>query len=264
MREKQLESLNNKLKRFSIKPIEDEQIKAFGFKAKLKQFLYQAKILFYKFARFSIVIVVLLFMTQSNGVLSALYCLFCLVFIYRENSILYNPCTEEEKKLDNVPKNLQQEKTTGLNKIKAYSRLLSHFLRLILFDLILQMIIQFPFELFIADAESWRKESNIWFKNFGLFKLYGDKTIEKSTESTYESILFKIFTFTFLLMVQAMMNSKDFEQNHSRQCDLISKDSEKIGLKLSQEFNRKRIYMSKLFNKSKKIFNCKGKSLRPR
>ena len=280
IREKQLEKLQKTLSTFQADDIQDEEADSFGFKAKLKQFLFYIKLLFYKFARFSIVIIVLLFITQSVGVLSALYCLFCLVFIFRENSILisdYSTNSHEsrpiEKSIQPMKKIILMNKKLGsrkktieepmeavtredLLKILSYARVLGYFIGLIAFDLTLQIVVQSPSSLFNKDQDDW-------YAAVGIFKLWKDDEGHdvQDNEDRYNNIMFKIFTFTILLAVHAMMSSEDFQISHQAQCKIIEKQSRKIALKMSHEFNRQRICMSTLFARSKKLFNYKLKKL---
>jgi Piezo non-specific cation channel, R-Ras-binding domain len=272
-REAQLEFLNEELEKL-IEP-ENEGLRSIphDFKSKLKFFLYDLKNLFYKFARFSIVIIVLLFTTQSEGLISCFYCIFCLIFIFKENSILLTPDKEKnQKKSKNIESSTPyaQENQTELKepllgtdsnenqrevpennsnqRINSYTRLLSGFLILILLDLTMQTIVQFTRN----NKDSSNATVTLWFECLGILDLTADNDGKNS-----DIINFKIYTFTILLMVQAMMYSQDFLDNHKNQCEKIKKESEEISKKMSEEFNNNRIRETKKFEKSKKKFAMK-------
>ena len=264
-----------------------------GFKAKVKMILYEIKLLFYKFARFSIVIIVLFFSSQNNGVLSLLYVLFCLVFLYNENLIIFNSFIREkvdssmissrsksliksfspmkqlipfeisksanniddlkkplltiEDKFKNSIEETYDKDTSGIN---SYLNLLKYFLRLQCFDLLFQIVVQIP----LAEFEDLFKQDG-WFTYFGVYRLSVRE--ENDTSSMHDrsySILFKILTFSILLVVEAMMKSRDFQISHKRHCQTIQSESEKIAEKITHEFNRLRVQKSHINSKRKKNF----------
>ena len=283
---------------------EVENVNTVDFKARLKQILYQAKILFYKFARFSIVIIVLLFITQSVGLLSSFYCLFCLFFIYKENSLKVikedtknsekGKAEELRKSMSNNFKNLElldeaikdqdkndlekplllkndkkvkfensevikeenNKKDNFLYRIDSYKNFLGWFIRLVAFDITLQIIIQIPLEPTSIDQDNY-------YISLGLYKLwqFSEENVQPDADHRYASIMFKIYTLAILLLVQTMMSSEDFRENHVSQCENIENQSKNIAYKMSSEFNTNRLYMSTLFKKSKEAFENKLKLL---
>ena len=165
MREKHLNLLNEKIKPFERNNIETTDEIAFGFKAKLKIVLYQIKVLFYKFARFSVVVLVLMFTTQSEGLLSSFYCLFCLFFICRENLIfLHSEKRSKDEGLKEPLLKTDKLESDSLEKITSYTNLLGYLLKLTALDLTLQVIIQFPYD-------PTTEVQDQFFLSFGLFKL---------------------------------------------------------------------------------------------
>ena len=263
-----------------------------GFKAKVKMILYEIKLLFYKFARFSIVIIVLFFSSQNNGVLSLLYVLFCLIFLYYENLIIYNSFNKDKvdsslspdkskslmqpmspiKKLSSVEKsksecNLNDLKTSLISKeennksheetedkdtsgINYYLNLLKYFLRLQCFDLLFQIVVQIP----LAEFEDLFKQDG-WFTYLGVYRLSVREESEVSSmHNRSNSILFKILTFSILLVVEAMMKSRDFQISHKRHCQTIQIESEKIAEKITHEFNRLRVQTNHINSKRKLNF----------
>lgn len=296
-REVQLAYLVQKLpKEKKIYRHEEELLVHTNFKAKIKVFLYEIKLLFYKFARFSIVIIVLLFTTQGKGVLSLLYSLFCIIFLFNENLIILrsfnrpstsnppeqksispqkqskysespekssiqiplkllnknpNSVTIAQVSLEQLNEPINKEATSG---IKSYLNLLKYFLILISFDLLLQIVIQTPFIDF-NEENSAMNLTNLegWFSDFGVSKLWGGNIID--LEARFSAIWFKIFTFAILLVVEAMMKSKDFQVSHNKHCKIIQQESEEISLKMAHEFNRQRVQTNFMYLKRKKKFN---------
>ncbi|OMJ82306.1 hypothetical protein SteCoe_17020 [Stentor coeruleus] len=239
MRELQLDGLQKVLAqvRRNEKP---SLSSASSFKLKFRAIMFYLKNLFYKFARFSIVLIVLVFITQSKGVLSSLYCLFCIVFLIQENSIYVSSDKSFDSSQAGLTQRLIEKNDYGKKGITFYTFLLGLFLQLISIDLVLQITIQIPYVVINEENNSTEDD---WFGVFGLFKLYDENNSAKETQ--YKNVYFKIFTFAILMLVQSMMKSRDFLDNHRKQCETIAKESEQISRDMTHEFNRQRITMHK-------------------
>lgn len=212
-----------------------------SFKVKFRAIMFYLKNIFYKFARFSIVLIVLVFITQSKGVLSSLYCLFCIVFLIQENSIYVNSDkSQANNSISSLTQRLIQQNDYGKKGITFYTFLLGLFLKLISIDLVLQITIQIPY---VVISDQSNNTEYDWFGVFGLFKLYDENNSAKETQ--YKNVYFKIFTFAILMLVQTMMKSRDFLDNHRNQCETIAKESEEISRDMTYDFNRQRISMHK-------------------
>ncbi|OMJ88807.1 hypothetical protein SteCoe_9194 [Stentor coeruleus] len=239
MRELQLDGLQKvvaRARRNEVSSLSD----ANSFKVKFQALMFYLKNLFYKFARFSIVLIVLVFTTQSKGVLSSLYCLFCINFLIQENSIYVSTDKSHGNLQSSLTQRLIQKDDYGKKGITFYSFLLGLFLQLINIDLVLQITIQIPY---VTISEASNSTEYDWFGVFGLSKLYDENNSAK--EAQYKNIYFKIFTFAILMLVQTMMKSRDFLENHRNQCETIAKESDEISRNMTYEFNRQRITMHK-------------------
>lgn len=252
MRELQLDGLQKVLARVTRNEGSKEETEQTNFKTKFRAIIFQLKVLFYKFARFSIVLIVLMFITQSKGVLSSLYCLFCIVFLFQENSIYLSSDNSPASNRNSLTQRLIEKNDYGKKGITFYTFLLGKFLQLISIDLVLQITIQIPY-VSISDELNW-------FSVFGLFKLNTNES-SSSPESQYKNIYFKIFTFAILMLVHAMMKNKDFLETHRTQCQTIAKDSQVISREMTFEFNQQRVTMHQKSVKRKETLEVKVRKL---
>ena len=157
------------------------------------------------------------------------------------------PLLTIEDKFKNSIEETYDKDTSGIN---SYLNLLKYFLRLQCFDLLFQIVVQIP----LAEFEDLFKQDG-WFTYFGVYRLSVRE--ENDTSSMHDrsySILFKILTFSILLVVEAMMKSRDFQISHKRHCQTIQSESEKIAEKITHEFNRLRVQKSHINSKRKKNF----------
>lgn len=192
----------------------------------LKQIFIYTKYYFYLFSRLLVVGIVLLFITQSLGLLSSLYCIFCLIFIYKENDILVS------------------------KHVSSYIDLLSWFLRFMVIDLTLQMAIQLPYN-FIKGGEF-----EAWCQYIGLMKILntGEIIDEQVLKSRHSTILFKVYTFTFLFMVYRMMRSTDYIETMEKHYAKAGTIAKSIAKELSENFNNDRISKYMFYRGSKARF----------
>jgi Piezo non-specific cation channel, R-Ras-binding domain len=198
----------------------------------IKRVLIFIKKGFYTFARYLVVGITLLFITQSLGLISAFYCVFCLVFIVKENDIY-------------LTKNLD-----------SYSNLLITFLRFLVFDLTLQIFIQLP--LFYLNAPNFEK----WCLYLGLVKMIGLENSQTEIVSyNHMAILFKIYTFFIVFMVYRMMKSRDYEEYITKDFIEIENKAKNVGYEMAKQFNNERIKMNKFYAESKTRFNEELKKL---
>ena len=264
-REIELEQLQKALSDIKVDDIEEKKTRVISFKDKLKVFFFKMKVLFFKFARIGIVLTVLLFLTHSVCFISALYCLFCLIFIYIESSDSVIPTPPEDSMLPlNERASLRTNKTSirvspdtpipsgDFKKNNSYSKLLGFFLGLNAFDLTLQILMQTPNYFFGRDEE-------FWFSAIGIFKLWKDEKGEDlaTSDDRYNNITFKVIAFAILLIQYTLLRSKDFQRSEEAQSRTLEIESRQIALKMSHEFNEKRIYMRSFFKKNKNLFNQK-------
>lgn len=192
----------------------------------IKEALVLIKKAFYQFSRNIVVGIALLFITQSLGLLSAIYCIFCLVFIMKESSIYVT------------------------KSVDSYVNLLTWFLRFLVLDLTLQIFIQLP--LVIEE----NTEFEAWCKYIGLLKLVNSNTKDpKTLESNYIIVLGKIYTFFIVFVINRMMKTKDYEEHINRVFCEMEKKAKNIAIEMTKQFNNERIKMNKFYSESKNRFD---------
>lgn len=242
---------------------DDAKLEESSFRDLLKDFMFKAKVLFYKFSRFSILIFVMLFITQSTGIIAAIYCCICLLFVLKENQIMLL----SSKSSDNTPEQeihdrsynntsiKSQRNSIGLStmpillptaamttrtfhdiqesELHSFTLYLNWFLNILIVELACQLFIQMPVGLVT-------KENDHWFLAFGLIKIWNDETMDSLTYfDRYESLNFKIYAFAFLLLILRMINSEDFKVSHSNECKKIEKSSTKIAENMARNLKKK-------------------------
>ncbi|CAG9310076.1 PIEZO2_1 [Blepharisma stoltei] len=182
----------------------------------------------YNMSHILILIFVLIFISLSYGVVSSLYCLFCLIFIFKANEVIRN----EE----------------SWNSYLKYLR--NYFLVCLLVDLTLQMIYQIP-SAYIHD-DKFRN----WILAFGIFRLWsaGEDDEPSDLSERRNLVRFKVFTFAFLYIMYRMMKSQDYQDFMRTQRQKIYVQSKRIGFEMAQHFNNKRIKHNKQYQDKRKRF----------
>ncbi|CAG9318174.1 PIEZO2_4 [Blepharisma stoltei] len=193
-----------------------------------KEILLKFKSAFYNSSHFLILPIVLLFISQSHGLISGVYCLFCLIFIYKSNEII-----KSEKSWNQYLKILR-----------------NYFLIFMLIDLTLQIIYQLPVEQMHSSSTA-----TDWVESAGLMQLWtAGGNNPDDVDNKQLKINFKIFTFAFLYMMYRMMKSKDFTEHMKKQRQSLLEESRKIGLEIAHHFNDKRIEENKSYQEKRKRF----------
>lgn len=249
--EREKEDLIKKLQNLNMEKLENEENEED--KSMLKIALEQLKHYFYIFSRLLVTAILLLFVTQGQGLVSMPYCIFCMIFIYKESSVMKS------------------------DKFRSYTDLLSWFLKYIIIDLTSQILVQIPF-LIIADEELseilyylfldntelvhkqyFRANFYKWCNYIGLMKIW--KASEEEIVKGYLTILSKVYCFTFLFMIYRMMKSKDYIMFNQERFKGIESKASVISVKMSQHFNDERIKTNKFYAGSKDRFHKELKKL---
>ena len=209
----------------------------------VKVILENLKNYFYIFSRLIVTAILLLFVTQGQGLVSMPYIVFCMVFIYIEIN------------------------TMKSNKFSSYTDLLSWFLKYIIIDLTSQILVQIPF-LMINDpqlmqifniffstpvnSQEFKASFYKWCNYIGLMKLW--KASELELELSFFTILSKIYCYTLLFMIYRMMKTKDYNDFNRERFKSIENKAHEISVKMSQNFNDDRINKNKFYTESKGRF----------
>ena len=188
----------------------------------------------YDIAHFVIFLVVLLFIIQNKGLISGVYCLFCLIFIYGANEVIRSEW--------------------GWNK---YLRILRYFfLNFMLLDLALNIIIQIPFG--IMDISN-----NGWLVAVGAERMWraGQSSPPPDEAALHTKVACKILAFAFLYMMYRMMRSKDFNMHMTEVRQQLEAQGKFIGYSLAKEFNNKRIEENVFYQDQRGKFESEIKKL---
>jgi hypothetical protein len=172
------------------------------------------KEILYSIVHFLVLFIVLIFISESSGFFSLLYCIFCLICIFLANRILRN-----------------------LKAFMKYKNLLRYFLvPLMSGELFLQTLFQLPIHGYF---DRYDEE---WFNAIGLAQLWSAGGAEPTdVEQKYKRIYFKSFTLGFILLVTWMMNTSDYQkfvENLSKNYRIKAK---KLGVQLAYHFNNQRV-----------------------
>ena len=189
-----------------------------------KRTLDFVKKVIYNYSHIVILTIVLVFISQSYGVISSIYCMFCLIFIYKANVMFIDKKNWE-----------------------SYLRILWHyFLVFMALELTLQIVYQLPFDIFHTKFDTW-------LEAVGLVKLWsaGKDSTPENLRVNFTSVLFKIFTFSFLYMMFRMMSSYDFKENMDKERKRIHENAKEIAYKMAHTFNKKRISKNEKYKEQK-------------
>jgi hypothetical protein len=179
------------------------------------KFVMKARKIIYSISHLLLMSIVLLLISQNTGVISLIYCLFCLLFIYRSNDFL----------------NKQEDWNSFLKVLRNY------FILYIIIDLILQSLYQMPMQ------NLQLKRGNAWASILGLLSLWraGEENEPEDAAENFTKVNLKIMTFAILYLMYRAMTGNDFKKY--RQI-LEAKEKGKratIGLEMAQYFNDDRI-----------------------
>jgi len=207
---------------------ESEQDKTVPFRVKVKHF-------FYSTAHIFILVLVLIFVSQSSGLTSVIYCLFSLAFLMEANTLLKLDQTWEDfKKL-----------------------LEKYFLTFLILDLAALIIYQIPLAWLHTGTQSE------FLKAFGLLSLWraGDQQEPAEARIHYDWVLFKIWTFAFLRLLTKMFSNDDFQEYITKYHNEIKDSAEDVCRRTAEEFNNSRIQLSKEFAEKKRRIKAEGQEM---
>ena len=188
----------------------------------------------YNISHLIIFLFVLLFIIQNNGIISGVYCAFCLIFIYGANQ------------------NIRSER-----RWNTYLRILRiYFLNFMLLDLTLNILIQIPFGIVNISNDGW-------LVAIGVERLWraGQNSSPPNESELHTKVTFKIVAFAFLYMMYRMMRSKDFNKHMESERTHLKKQGKVYGLALAREFNNKRIEENGLYLEKRARFETELKKL---
>lgn len=172
------------------------------------------KEIFYSSVHFFILFIVLIFISESSGLFSLCYCIFCLIAIFMATKIL--KC-----------------KSTFYN----YLKLLRNFLiPLMCFELLAQSVFQLPVHNYLSST------TEEWLSIVGLTQLWaGGGPDPDDLNNKWKRIYFKIFTLGFILLAYWLMTTKDFGLFIDKLSAKYRVTAKKIGLEMAQAFNNSRL-----------------------
>lgn len=185
------------------------------------RFIMKARKIIYSISHLLLMSIVLLLTSQNTGVISLIYCLFCLLFIYRANDFL----------------NKREDWDSFLKVLRNY------FILYIIIDLILQALYQIPMQVVLLER------GNVWASVLGLLSLWraGEEVEPSDSEENIIKVNLKIITFAILYLMYRAMTGQDFKLYR---LGLEAKQKGKratIGLEMAQYFNDDRILRNQGF-----------------
>ena len=198
-------------------------------------FIVKVKNFFYSTAHIFILVLVLIFVSQSSGLTSIIYCLFSLAFLMEANTLL---------KLDKT--------------WEYFKKLLEkYFITFLAVDLSALIIYQIPLTWLHTGAQ------NEFLKAFGLLSLWraGDQVEPAEAHLHYDWVLFKIWTFAFLRLLTKMFANDDFQDYITKYHNEIRDSAEDVSQKTAEEFNNNRIHLSKEFADKKRRIKEEGQEM---
>ena len=188
----------------------------------------------YNISHLIIFLFVLLFIIQNNGIISGVYCGFCLIFIYGANQ------------------NIRSER-----KWSRYLRILRlYFLNFMLLDLTLNILIQIPFGIVTLASDGW-------LVAVGVERLWraGQAEAPPHQSALHQKVVFKIVAFAFLYMMYRMMRSQDFNKHMESERRHLKTQGKMYGLALAREFNDRRIKQNQEYVEKRARFETELRKL---
>lgn len=202
--------------------------------SKSKTIFLLVKKTIYNISHLIIFLFVLLFIIQNNGIISGVYCAFCLIFIYGANQ------------------NIRSER-----KWNRYLRILRlYFLNFMLLDLTLNILIQIPFGIVTLSSDGW-------LVAVGVERLWraGQAEAPPHQAALHQKVVFKIVAFAFLYMMYRMMRSQDFNKHMESERKHLKTQGKIYGLALAREFNDRRIRQNQEYVEKRARFETELKKL---
>jgi len=191
---------------------------------KLKTALYNS-------AHFFMLILILVFISQSTGLTSLVYCLIVLALLLKANDLV-----------------------RGEDRWNSYIRILTRYFQpILLVDLAMLITYQAPYVFeHMNSGVSWQAA-------IGLVRLWraGGGSEPVNPKTNYLWVLFKVFTFSFLRLMVRMFTNEDFVVFMQTYRQEIWAKSSSIRLELAQSFNDQRLQKSASFRDRKQILDRK-------
>ena len=192
--------------------------------------LETAKSFVYNFAHVVILVLVLVFVSQSSGLSAVVYCVFCLVFLFKANELL------------------RSEKGWA-SYIYILRRYFTYFM---LLDFCANIVYQVPLSQFSnSDIEHWGRA-------LGLVRLWRSSGSQPSDARVqYMWIVYKILTFALVQLIIRMFEHSDFK---SFMRDFRAKAlarAEEVGQAMARSFNDNRIVASERYRQEKAELDLK-------
>lgn len=192
--------------------------------------LETAKSFVYNFSHVLILVLVLVFVSQSAGLSAVVYCVFCLVFLFKSNQLL------------------RSEKGWA-NYIHILRRYFTGFM---LLDFCLNMIYQVPLQIF---SNHFTED---WGRALGLVRLWRSSGSQPpDAQEQYMWVVYKILTFALVQLIIRMFEHSDFK---SFMADFRAKAqvrAEEVSRAMAHSFNDSRIADSECYRLDKADLDLK-------
>lgn len=191
---------------------------------KLKTALYNS-------AHFFMLILILVFISQSTGLTSLVYTLIVLALLLKANDLV-----------------------RGEDRWNSYIQILTRYFQpILLVDLAMLIAYQAPYVFeHVNSGVSWQAA-------IGLVRLWraGGSSDPVNPKTNYLWVLFKVFTFSFLRLMVRMFTNEDFVVFMGAYRQEIWAKSSSIRLELAQNFNDQRLQKSASFRDRKQLLDRK-------
>ena len=189
------------------------------------------KTAFYNSAHFFMLILILVFISQSTGLTALIYCLIVLALLLKANELI-----------------------RGESRWNSYVQILTRYFQpILLVDLAMLIAYQAPYVFeHINSGVSWQAA-------IGLVRLWraGGHSAPDNPKTNYLWVLFKVFTFAFLRLMVRMFTNEDFVVFMQVYRQEIWAKSASISLELAQDFNDNRLQKSAKFRDKKQVLDRK-------
>ena len=184
----------------------------------------------YNFAHVVILVLVLVFVSQSAGLSAVVYCVFCLVFLFKANQLLRS----------------EKGWASYIHILRRY------FTGFMLLDFCLNMVYQVPLAIFDnSDTEDWGRA-------LGLVRLWRSSGSQPSdAREQYMWIVYKTLTFALVQLIIRMFEHSDFK---SFMADFRAKAqarAEEVSRAMAHSFNDGRIAASERYRQDKADLDLK-------
>ena len=193
--------------------------------------LETAKSFVYNSAHIIILVLVLVFVSQSSGLTAIVYCVFCLMFLYKANELLRS-----------------EKGWTGY--IRILRRYFTYFM---LLDFTANVIYQVPLSVL---NEHYVKD---WGEALGLVHLWkgaGSETPEDAHKQ-YIWIVYKIITFALVQLIIRMFEQNDFKEFMREFRKKAHEKAEEVSSAMTRRFNDRRIEEAERYRQGKRDLDAK-------